>query len=195
MTDLEAVNGMLALIGEAPVTTINDTGQADVNLATQMIRNNMRQIMVRGWSFNVDKEYTITKDASGFINVPTNALAIAPSRWSGVRAVQRGSKMWDLDNQTFVWTKDLSLDIVWFQPFNELPDHARQMIFAAASVDFAKSQMASSAIVRSAMEEFTFARKTFLQVERRITKPNVFSDSSTALDLIRDPNYHYIPGR
>ena len=195
MTDLEAVNGMLALIGEAPVTTINDTGQSDVNLATQMLRNNMRQLLVRGCSFNVDTEYTLTKDAYGFINIPSNTLAIVPSRYSGVRAVQRGTKMWDLENKTFVFTDDMVVDIVWFTPFNELPDHGRQMIYAAAAYDFAKSQMASTGILRSTQEEKREAEKTFAAVERRINRPNMFTDSSMAIDLNRDPNYFYQPGR
>jgi len=196
LTELEAVNGLLALIGEAPVSTITDTGLADVNLATQMLRNNSRSVQTRGWSFNVDTEYTITRDTSNFINIPSNALVVAPTNWTGVRAVQRGSKMWDLENKTFVFSNDLLVDIVWFQPFNELPDHARQYIYASAGFDFAKSQMAAPTIVQSANQEMVESRSLFKQVERRIAHPNVYRDSfTTSLDLYRGVDYIYIPGR
>jgi hypothetical protein len=196
MTDLEAVNGMLALIGEAPVTTILDTGLADVNLATQMLRNNSRQIQTRGWSFNTDTEYPITRDSNNYLLLPINALVASPTKGSGVRAVQRGNKLWDLENRTFVWGNDISMDFVWFLAFNELPDHARQYIFAAACMDFAKAQMASAAVLNAAEQEFAMARTLFKQAERRISRPNVFRDSATtALDLYRGADFTYIPGR
>jgi hypothetical protein len=195
LTDLEAVNGMLAIIGEAPVATIIDTGSADVNLATQLLRNASRRVQTRGWSFNVDKEYPVTRDTSGFINLPANALAASVSLASSVRAVQRGSKLWDLENRTFVWTTDVKMDFVWFQPFNELPDHARQLIFYTAAFDFAQSQMATTQILKSAMMQLETSQQVFKQTERRIAKPNVYRDSSTGYDLMRDTHNTYIPGR
>jgi hypothetical protein len=195
ISDLECVNGMLALIGEAPVTTITDTGQADVNLATQCLRNNSRSIQARGWSFNRDTGWRMTRSAEGYINIPSNALVAAPTEGQGIEGVQRGTKLWDKSNHTFKWNLDVSMDFVWFLPFTDLPEHARHFVYASAALDFAKSQMATAQILRAAEQFFVQAKVEFAKVERRIRPMNVYRDSTTAMDLYRNPDFIYTPGQ
>lgn len=194
-TDIEAVNGMLALIGEAPVSNILDTGSSDVNLATQCIRNVSRSFQSRGWSFNVDSEMPMVRDSSGNLNVPSNAIVAAISKSQGRNGVQRGARMWDLDNFTFAWDSDLNMDFVWFMAFNDLPEHARYHIYSSAALLYARSQMCTPIIVQNAQQEEARARTIFKQVEHRIAPQNVYRSGTLALDLLREPNYVYIPGR
>jgi hypothetical protein len=53
-TELEAVNAMLASIGEAPIDTLDSATQADVVMAINTLRNTAREIQSMGWRFNTE---------------------------------------------------------------------------------------------------------------------------------------------
>lgn len=51
-TELEAINSMLAAIGEAPIADVETATQADVEMAVSFLRNATREIQALGWRFN-----------------------------------------------------------------------------------------------------------------------------------------------
>lgn len=53
-TELEAVNAMLASIGEAPLSSLDGATQADVQIALNILRNTAREVQMWGWRFNLD---------------------------------------------------------------------------------------------------------------------------------------------
>ena len=65
LTELQAVNRMLAGIGQAPITQAGLTNAAnpDVAMATQTLYEVSRQIQAEGWSFN--KEYNVETTFDG----------------------------------------------------------------------------------------------------------------------------------
>lgn len=60
-TELDAINEMLAAIGEAPVTQaeIEDPSLADVTLAVNILKNTAREILSMPWRFNTEWGYEI----------------------------------------------------------------------------------------------------------------------------------------
>lgn len=54
LTELEAVNSMLAAIGEAPVSTLTGATQADVQMAINILRDVTREVQSWGWRFNTE---------------------------------------------------------------------------------------------------------------------------------------------
>lgn len=54
LTELEAINAMLASIGEAPVSTLIGATQADVVTGINILRNQTREVQSWGWRFNTD---------------------------------------------------------------------------------------------------------------------------------------------
>lgn len=53
-TELEAINYMLACIGEAPVDSLDAPLGADVQMALNILRNTTREVQAQGWRFNTD---------------------------------------------------------------------------------------------------------------------------------------------
>lgn len=53
-TELEAVNAMLASIGEAPVTDLATATATDVIMAINILRNTAREVQMLGWRFNME---------------------------------------------------------------------------------------------------------------------------------------------
>jgi hypothetical protein len=58
MTELEAINQMLATIGEAPVTDI-EIGNPEVDLALVTLNQVSREVQAEGWRFNKEYRYSL----------------------------------------------------------------------------------------------------------------------------------------
>lgn len=61
-TELEAVNAMLASIGEAPITTLDGATQSDVQTALNILRDTTREVQTEGWRFNTEFGFEIAPD-------------------------------------------------------------------------------------------------------------------------------------
>lgn len=146
MTELEAVNLMLAAIGEAPVNTITDTGLADVDIAKTLLDETVRQVQERGWWFNREREYPITPDIDDNIVLPANILRVdlEPDVIGDFELVQRGLKMYDRKNHTYTITDtDLKFDVVFQLTWDELPQAVRYYMTIKAARVFQNSYLAS----------------------------------------------------
>lgn len=128
-TELEAVNAMLAVIGEAPVNTLEDSGLLDAAMARQLLRNTSREVQTRGWHWNTDLGFTITPTAPlpGELRVPADALRIDPTDPT-VDLVKRGKRLWDRRNHTTRFTEPVKFTIVRFLDFDDMPEAARSYI-------------------------------------------------------------------
>jgi hypothetical protein len=64
MTELEAINGMLAAIGESPVlqAEIESPTQADVTMAIDILTDTHREVLSMGWKFNTEFGFEIAPD-------------------------------------------------------------------------------------------------------------------------------------
>ena len=62
ITELDAVNEMLSVIGESPVNTLENLQNIDAINALRILRAINRQEQARGWSFNIISEHTLNPD-------------------------------------------------------------------------------------------------------------------------------------
>lgn len=132
-TELDAINTMLAIIGEAPVNTAEDTGVVDAVIARQTLNETLRQVQATGWHWNTDRGVILTPTfpAPGDLYVPANTLmvdAVDPS----IDVIQRGTRLWDRKNNTFKFAAPVEVDIVRLLPFEEIPQAARHYIMVRA---------------------------------------------------------------
>ncbi|HWL80103.1 MAG TPA: hypothetical protein VNR89_04060 [Roseomonas sp.] len=145
-TELEAVNAMLAVIGEAPVNTLEDSGLLDASMARQLLRDTSREVQTRGWSWNTDKGFplTPTAPAPGEIIVPSDALQVDPVDTT-IDAVIRGKRLWDRRNHTTLFDRTVKCDIIRLLPFEDVPQAARQYIAVRAGRIFQDRTVGSEA--------------------------------------------------
>ena len=61
--ELPAVNEILASVGQAPVTTLDQTNP-DVAIAYDTLINTSREVQSEGWLFNTEEYYPMTPDAN-----------------------------------------------------------------------------------------------------------------------------------
>lgn len=180
MTDLEAVNRMLGSLGQSPVNTLEVPGVGDVADAARHLNEALRDVETVGWAFNTDYGFTLTRDeTTGFIIIPDGVLDIDVSD-SSVNAVERvlpttGQRaLYDADNHTFVFTADVTADIIWGFPFNDLPQAARSYIATAAARRFQAQKVNSPILDRYDSEDEERAFLLLQRYERRSRDTNSF---------------------
>ena len=101
---LNAVNTLLAIIGEAPVNSLNPPLTGDASLADQVIDEVSREVQGAGWSWNTMLYDSIPLDAStGQSQLPSNTLAVRfnPLSYPSQQFVLRGLRLFDRVKNTY----------------------------------------------------------------------------------------------
>lgn len=191
MTDLEAVNRMLASIGGSPVNSIDLPGVGDVADAKRQLNEALRDVQTVGYVWNSDSAYPLTPDPStGAIVVPDGALDVDASDAS-VNVVERrhpttGQRvLWDGDNHTFDFSKTynaenpLNVEIIWGFPFNDLPQAARTYIATAAARRFQAQKVNSTILDKFDADDEDRAFLLLQRYERRSRDTNSFRRSAS----------------
>ena len=137
--ELPAVNEILASVGQAPVTTLDQTNP-DVAIAYDTLLNVSREVQAEGWTFNTEEYYPMTPDANGEIPIANNILQIDlhDEKDNQYESVRRSGKLYEKINHTFDWTTLTGWDtvrcnIVWFFDWVDLPRPIQDYIVAKAS--------------------------------------------------------------
>ena len=136
-TELEAINIMLAAIGEAPINSLSGTLPVDAKIAQSTLNEINKKVQMEGWSFNTEIDVTLTRNSSNEINLPIDVLRVDPNihQHSTIDAIQRGLKLYDRLNNKFEFEEDLICTVVYFRNFDEIPEQARYyMTIKAARV-------------------------------------------------------------
>ena len=134
-TELEAINIMMAAIGEAPINTLTGTLPADVVMAQSTLTEINKQVQSEGWSFNTEIDVTLTRDSSNNINLSSDVLRVDANihQHPTIDPIQRGLKLYDRQNNTFVFEEDLICTVVYLRTFAEIPEQARYYITIRAA--------------------------------------------------------------
>ena len=130
-TELEAVNIMLAAIGEAPVNSLTGQVPVDVRIAQSTLIEVNKRIQSEGWSFNTEIDVTLVRNqTTKQIELSTDILRIDANihQHPTIDPIQRGLKLYDRLNNRYEFDEDLICTVVYFRPFTELTEPARSYI-------------------------------------------------------------------
>lgn len=143
LTQLDAVNLMLADIGDRPVNSLAGNQRLDVTRAIDTLDSVVRQLCTLGWWFNEELVET-TIDGSGHYNVAedwTKVEYVSGGPTSGTRGAPqytvRGRKLYDVVNATDTFdagSSSIRLTVARLIAFEDLPQAAREYAYASASV-------------------------------------------------------------
>jgi len=105
ITFLEAVNIVLATIGEAPINRLSDPGINEVTdsaHAQRTLDEVSSSVQSEGWSWNTDYRYTVMPNASNTFTLPTDVISahFSGSDYSNWQYSMRGLTIWDSINHT-----------------------------------------------------------------------------------------------
>ena len=155
-TVLDAVNVLLAAIGEQPITVLGDTVSADVALAQVVLLEVSREVQTNGWSWNTERQYKLLPDVNtGKISLPTNCV-----RWTTdpekhgypTTIFQRGGELYDTKEHSSSFTDAVYGDMVILLDFPDMPEAARGYITARSARVF-QSRAVGASELNSVLEK------------------------------------------
>jgi len=189
-TELEAVNTMLGTIGQSPISALpsasGTTSLVDAVVAESVLLEISRKVQKEGWNFNTNINYPIAPDVSGYLLPPSNTLSISVAKdYATYDVTQRGVKMWDRENNTFVFTKTLKFTMVLFFTFEELPESARSYITVRAARTFQDRIFGSDTLHAYSQADEDRERADMERADHRDGAYSIFDDASTALAIAR----------
>jgi hypothetical protein len=188
-TKLEAVNTMIAVIGEAPVNTLGGTAvPITVVQAENVLDETSRAVQSEGWHFNTEHEYPFTPDATNSkITLPSNVLTIDldPQIYTDVDPVQRGNTLYDRKKHTDVWTKEVKASVTFQLDFTEIPEQFRNYITIKAARIFSNRFLGSREIEGFALRDEVEAKARAIDSDSENADRTIFDNYSVMRVLDR----------
>ena len=135
LTELNAVNSVLAAIGQSPVTTL-DYENPETSFVYNLIQECSRDVQDEGWVFNREEHYPLKPNSDKHILIPNNVLRMDISQNDVYRTtdvIKRDGKLYDKLHHTFEFRGTIYFDIVWLFPLTDLPSVFQRHITARAA--------------------------------------------------------------
>jgi len=132
--ELPAVNEILASVGQAPVTTLDQTNP-DVAIAYDTLLQVSREVQAEGWTFNKEYNYPLKPDSNKHIQIPNNMLQVdLTDDYRHYDPIRRDGKLYDRISHTYEWSEEaLEADITWLFDWVDLPQPIKDYITARAA--------------------------------------------------------------
>jgi len=170
-TELKAVNTILSGIGEQPVTSLPSSYYM-ATLAQAKLAEVSKAVQTPGLQCNTQPKLKLTPDpVTGMIDfdvlVLGSGMLSVDGTYPSVNVTERDRKLYDIDNQTYVFTQPVYVDIVWLLDFEQLPEVIRQYIMIRATREFQKRWLGSDALDSFTQEEELRAWAAVQRIEMR----------------------------
>ena len=203
MTEVEAVNRVLRATGRSPVIdSLSDPLSLPVKQAIEVIYENSREIQLNGWSFNIERKYILegsTLPGPGDVgnvyeyNLPTNTLRVyLTSYTSDWDLIEQEGKLYDRKNHTFNFSdilQDIEVDIVFFRPWDNLPEYAKVFIVSKAARRYQQQILGDKKKDTFLKEQETRAEEFFLRAETNTQGYNIFNNPRAVPGAYRNWSY------
>ena len=196
-TELEAVNTMLSSIGESPINTLVGSLNVDAKMAQTILKEINKDVQSEGWHFNTEIDLTLTRGDTNEIALATNVLRVDPNihDHASVDAVQIGLKLYDRKKHTYIFDEDLVCRVLYYRPFNDIPEPARRYIMIKAARIFIDRMVGDDELRTFTQQDEVRARSILMETDYSNADHNilrgdpasttVFNTYSPASALIR----------
>ena len=191
MTELEAVNTLLSVIGESPVDKLADTSVneiTDAALARRTLTEVRRDVQAEGWSWNTQFGVKLTPNSDNKFDLTSNTLAITfyPDAYPARQYVQRGMLVYDRMKRKFDFGDEVEEITISEQVLNldwdELPHQAQQYITIRSARLYADRYVNSNAIFVYTSGDEEYARAMLIRSEERHQDSNLLWGNDLGID-------------
>jgi hypothetical protein len=141
MTELEALNMLLRLIGATPVNDVNTTYPEAANARVTLTRIR-RKAQKRGWWFNIDYNLCYLPNEDGEIVVSDDITSLVAE---DKIHVLRGRKMYDKLNQTYIFACPITaIKTIRTLEWDDMPESMREYCAYVAGAEFVRDEVEDS---------------------------------------------------
>lgn len=136
LSELDVINDMLATLGESPLNAIEDDHPM-VAAGVRFLKVASWREQAKGWWFNKEV-VTLSPDNDGFILTPADAISVDPLKPDKL-FVQRGRRLYNVEESSYKFDKEVKCNIIRSIPFEDLPPSAAAYIAQCAVLEFQTS--------------------------------------------------------
>lgn len=186
-TELEAVNILLDVIGESPISSLSDSSVVDAVKAKAVLSEISRTVQVEGWNFNTEDNYELVPTVfEKEIQLPANCVQVDTTGPDAAMDVaQRGQRLYDRTNHTYKFDKSVRVEMIVLLPFEELPESARYYITIRASRVFQGRAVGSETLYKFTADDEAMARANLKKAEGRTRNANMFTGSWSVSKILQ----------
>ncbi len=184
--ELPAVNQILSSVGQAPVTTLDQTNP-DVAIAYDTLIQVSREVQSEGWTFNKEFHYPFTPDNNNEIAIPSNVLQIDLDRDGGYTdksIIRRNGKLYDRQAHSYTFTEEVNCDVVWLFDWVDLPRPIQDYITARATCQVVQKIVGDPTLYKLCQEKEGYTRAMALEYECNQGKFTFFGQPSDGNNYI-----------
>lgn len=183
LTKLDAVNICLSSMGEPTVNSL-DGAAVDAQMASDLIDETSRSVQAVGWYWNREKR-TFSPNASNEIILPANTLRVdSVDDSKSTEVVQRGTKLFNIADSSYQFTKELKVELYVQLPFEEIPFAAKHFITMRAARLLQQRLLGSETLYKFAAQDEQRAWVVLLQDEAEIADSNMLFDSWSTRSIV-----------
>lgn len=181
-TKLQAVNTLLTSIGEDPVNALG-TGLDDQTVAEAILDEVVRKVLVLGWSWNTETNYTLVRQTDKRLTLPSTFLTID---FHNPMLTLRGGRVYDKANHSYLLEADVSCaSAVISLPWDEIPEVARQYITYSAGRIFQARQVGSQVLHQFTQKDEQDAWRALMSNEGSTANLSIFQNADLRMKLDR----------
>lgn len=187
-SELEALNMMLATLGEAPINSLEEvTKVGDAVIARAVLREISIEVQEEGWHFNTESEFELLPlSYSKEIFIPGNVIEMDASPYEGrdVDVVIRGNRLYDRKNKTFQFQKTIKADLTILLDYDELPQAARHYVKVRAARVFQQRVVGSDSLNAFTEKDEARALRSLRRYESRTADYNILTGNNSVMRVI-----------
>lgn len=162
LTELEAINQILSVTGDAPVSSLSNTYEQAV-IARRILQEVSKEKQAKGYWFNEVDDFLILQDEDGHINLPAQTIRCDVPNDKGA-LVQRGLKIFNKKLNTYSIDDDLYVNIVTELTWTLLPQSFRQTVVSYAKLRYNSEYFGSDEVRQTIIAEIN-EKELLLQKE------------------------------
>lgn len=184
LTELEAINEILAVGSNSPVSSLAENQVIDASLARNTLRTALTEILTKGWAFNTEEDLELVPDQDGYIRLPRNTLRIRSAGASaGTKFTSRGTRLYSRTDRTDKFTAPVTVEIVLGLDFEDLPSTARVYATIKAARRYQDRYFGDDAVHSYTLQDENIALAAMMDEELDNQGANMLNDSQSVRDL------------
>lgn len=184
-TKLQAVNIALNNVGQNSVASLDVAVPVDAQIAANIIDEVSRETQNAGFIWNTETRW-ITPDTEGNIYLPANTLkADVVGESFHLDVVQRGLRMYDRENTTFVFTQPIKVELILALEFEEISEAARRFVTVRAARLFQERMFGSVEISQFNADDEAIARANLAHEETENADYNLVYQNFSSFEILR----------
>ena len=147
----------------------NTLANPEVSFIYNILTEVNKDVQNEGWIFNIEKHVVKSPDASTkYIEIPANVIRYDLYNDQSIKTkdlVRRNGRLYDTVNHTDEFDGDLTLDIVYLWPFEDLPLAFKRYVTYRASVRAATQLVSNPQLVQLLQAQEVYARANCVEYE------------------------------